>query len=84
MPNPLFRVSLQPAETVLFPLYVFKKVATTLVDLLFVQLLFHLSHVKQMNSQLTHLTHELMLCVQITRGRVHFSGDSAVKSARWH
>ena len=27
-----------------------------------------------------HLTHELMLCLQITRGRVKFYGDSAVIS----
>ena len=38
--------------------------------LLFVGLMSHLSHVKQMYSQ--HLTHELILCIQITRGREDF------------
>ena len=42
------------------PLY---KIATTLVDLLFIELRSHLSHVKQMFSQPIHLTHELILCL---------------------
>ena len=32
----------------------------------------HLSHVKQKYTQPIHLTHKLILCTQITRGRVHF------------
>ena len=49
----------------------FLKAATTLVDLLFIERMSHFSHVKQMYSQPIHLTHELILCIQITRGRVH-------------
>ena len=37
-------------------------------------------HVKQMYSQPMHLTHELILCIQTTGGRVDFYGDSTVKS----
>ena len=48
---------------------VFLKVVTTLVDLLFIELMSYLSHVKQMYSQPIHLTQELKLCKQITRGR---------------
>ena len=55
-----------------------------LVDLLFIELMSHLSHVKQMNSQSIHLKHELILCLQITRGRVHLNGDSTAKHPCWH
>ena len=44
----------------------------------------HLSHLKQMYSQSIQLTHELILCIQITRGRVHFNRDSTAKSPCWH
>ena len=57
----------------------FLEVAPTLVDLLFTELMSHLSHVKQMYCQPKHLAHELILCTQITRGRVHFTRDSTVK-----
>ena len=55
-----------------------------MVDLLFFELMSHLSHVKQMNSQPVHLTHELILCKLITRGRIEFNGDSTGKSPCWH
>ena len=55
-------------------------VATTLVDLLFIELMPHLSRVKQMYSQPMLFTDELILCIQITRERVHFKGDSTAKS----
>ena len=42
--------------------------------------MFHLSHVQQMYSLPTHLTHESKLCIQITRGRDDFNGDASVKS----
>ena len=41
----------------------FLKVATTMVDLLFIELMSYLSQVKQMYSQSIHITHELILCV---------------------
>ena len=42
---------------------VFLKVATNLMDLLFIEVMSHISHVKQMFSQPMHLTHlELILC----------------------
>ena len=50
--------------------YSFLNVATTLVHLLFIELMSHLSYVKHVN--LIHLTHEWILWIQITRGRVHF------------
>ena len=65
-------------------LLTFLKVATTLVDLLFVELVLHLSHVKKMYSQPINLTHELILHIQIKRERVHFNGDSTAKSPFWH
>ena len=37
---------------------------------LFIDLMLHLSHLKQLFSQPIHLTHELKLCMQITRRRV--------------
>ena len=43
----------------------------------------HLSHVKQMYSQTMHLIHELKLCIQITRRRVDFNGDSTVNDPCW-
>ena len=36
------------------------------------------------DSQPIHLTNELILCILITRGRVHFNGYSTVKSPFWH
>ena len=60
------------------------KVATTPMDISFFEPMAHLSHVKQMCSQPMHLTHELILYVQITLGRVDFNGDSIVKSSCWH
>ena len=36
-----------------------------------------------MFSQTMYLSHELILCTQITRGRVDFNGDSAVKIHCW-
>ena len=50
----------------------FLRFATTLMDLLRIELMLNLSHVKQMYSQAIHLTNELKLCLQITRGRVDF------------
>ena len=50
----------------------FLKVATIQVNLLFTELRLHLSRVKRMYSQPMHLTHELILCIQITKGRVDF------------
>ena len=44
------------------------------------ELMLHLSHVQQMYSLPTHLTHESKLCIQITRGREDFNGDASVKS----
>ena len=60
------------------------KVASTLVDLLFVEIMSHLSHVKQIYNQPIHLTHEFILCIQIRRRRVDVYRDSAVKSPCWH
>ena len=37
-----------------------------------------------MYSQLIHLTHELILCIQITSGRIDFNGDSPEKSPCGH
>ena len=50
------------------------------MDLLFIELILHLSHVKQMYSQPLHLAHELILCIEITQGQVDFNGDSAVNA----
>ena len=58
--------------------------ATALVDLLFIELMLHLSHVIHMCSQPIHLTHELLLCIQIMGRWVDIHGDSAVKSPCWH
>ena len=48
----------------LFPALSFylKEVPITLVDILFIELMLHLSHVKQMFSRPIRLTHELILC----------------------
>ena len=55
-------------------------VAITLVDLLFIELMSHLSHIKQMYIQpIVHLTLELILYIPITIGRVNFNEDSALK-----
>ena len=56
----------------------FLKVATTLVDLLCIELMLHLSHVKQMYSQPVQLSNELRLLKQLKKGRVDFSGYLAV------
>ena len=48
----------------------FFKFSTTLGYLLFIELMLHLSHVKQMNSQTIHLTHELKSSIQIIGRRV--------------
>ena len=64
--------------------YCFLKVATTLVDILLIELKLHPSHVKQMYSQPVHLTRELILRKQFKRGRVDFRRDSPVKSLCWH
>ena len=50
----------------------FFMVATTLVDLLLIELMSHLSHVQQMYSQPKHQTHELILCIQIVDTLVVF------------
>ena len=49
---------------------VFFKFAATLVDLLFIELMLHFSHVKQMYRNTVHHTHELTSCIQIIRRRV--------------
>ena len=56
-----------------------KKVDTTLVDFLFIELMSDISHVKQMYSQPKRLAHEFILCMQVTRRRVDINTDSAVK-----
>ena len=43
----------------------------------------HLSHEKLMYNQPIHPTREMILCIQITKGRVDFNGDSALKSPCW-
>ena len=52
----------------------FKKVDffDTQVDLLFMKLMLHFCHVKQINSQPTHLSLELLLHLQISRGTEDF------------
>ena len=57
----------------------FLEVAITLVDLLFIENMLHLAHVKQMYCQPINLTYELIFCKQITRRRVDFIGDFALK-----
>ena len=42
-----------------------------------------LSHFKQINPLSMHLTHELILCVQITREGLTLNRDSALKSPCW-
>ena len=37
------------------------------LDLLFIEFMFHLLHVKQMYSHPIHLSHEFLLCIQLTR-----------------
>ena len=48
------------------------------MDRLYIELMLQFSRVKQLDIQPTDLTHELKLCVQITRGRVDFNWCSAV------
>ena len=43
-----------------------------------------ISHIKLAYSQPMHLSHEVIMCLQITRAREDFNGDSAVKSLCWH
>ena len=56
----------------------------TLLDHLLIELVLHLSHVKQIYSPSIHITHEWIVYIQITKGGVDFSGDFTVKSSRWH
>ena len=56
----------------------FLKVATTLINLLLIEHMSHLSFVKQIYNQPIHLTHELILCTQISRKKVDINKDSAV------
>ena len=74
-------VMIRPLRPILF-----LKDATTLLDLfiLFFKLMSRLSDQKQMYSQPIHLAHEFKLCIQITRERALFNGDSAAKSRCWH
>ena len=58
---------------------IFLKAAIKLVDLLFIELMFHISCVKQLFSLPINLTHELIFCTEIMRGREDFQRDSAVK-----
>ena len=58
----------------------FCKFATTLVDLLFIELIFHLSLIKQMYNQTAHLSQEQIIWVQIVIRRVDFDTDSTVKN----
>ena len=62
----------------------FLKGCHTQVDHLFIELRLPLSHVKQMFSKKMHLTYELILCIQITRGGVDFKGSSTMESACLH
>ena len=48
----------------------FLSFATTLMDLLFIEHMLHLSHVKQMYSQTIHLTHEFVSFIAITKRMV--------------
>ncbi len=45
--------------------------------IVFIELVLHQSNVNQMYSQPLQLTHELILCVQITTRRAYFYGDFA-------
>ena len=56
-----------------WPYYFLKKVAATRVNLLFIELMLHLSRAKQMYSRPIHLTHKFNMCLQITRGRFDFN-----------
>ena len=58
----------------------FLTVVATLMALLFIELMLHLLHAKQMYSQPIHLTHELILCVQIIIRRVDINGVYGKKS----
>ena len=60
------------------------KVATTLVGVLFIELILNLSHVKQMIFQTIHVTHELILCILITRKREDINRDYTVKIPCWY
>ena len=55
----------------------FFKVATTQADLLFIELMSYLSHVKYINNYIIHFTHEL---VEITWEWADFNGDSTAKA----
>ena len=60
-PDPTQFLFVSPEQKRADQVGLFLKVATTLVDLLFIQLMSHPSHAKQMCSQPMHLTHELIL-----------------------
>ena len=59
---------------------VFWKVSTSLVDLIFFELMLHLSHVKQTCTKIILQAFELILGVQIAREMEDFVGDSTLKS----
>ena len=48
--------------------------------LLYIEIMLHLSHVKKMYAQPIHFTYELILWIQITRGKVNFLKESPF----WH
>ena len=52
--------------------------------LLLIEVMLHLSHLKQMYSQPIDLTHKLIFYLQMFTRRVDFNGDSTVKSPCWH
>ena len=54
--------------------------ATAQVDLFFIKLILHLSHIKHMYNQTAHLSEEQIICVQIVIRRVDFDTDSTVKN----
>ena len=62
----------------------FLKVAATLVDLWFIELMLNRSQLKQVYSHQIYGTHELILCIEITRRWVDINKDSTVKSPCWH
>ena len=61
----------------------FFEFATTLADLLFIEPMLHLSHVKQMCCQTTSLLHEMIICIEIIRRRLDYHRDSSVKNPCW-
>lgn len=59
----------------------FEKFATTLADILFVELVLHITHAKQMCWQRIHLSCEKILWIQIVRWS--FNGDSRMTNPCW-